>query len=193
MRRWCHPPWKASVERKLCFSFSIAVGQGLDFKNRKSRRSIKRRPGQDRVRAMAGNEDQYFSITARRNRSATVSQLSRDLHAATVNRVSRVTVSRQLHEKGLFARRPAVCVPLTSAPRWVCLAWCRGHRLWIKNQCGTVLFTNDSWFRLTTDSTYIHLERTTKPLPVQISSIISCGSCIAVRRDSNSYISLVIY
>ncbi|GFV91416.1 HTH_Tnp_Tc3_2 domain-containing protein [Trichonephila clavipes] len=65
-----------------------------------------------------------------RNTGATASQLSRHLFAATGTRVSRVTASKRLHERGLFARRPAVCVPLMSTNRRVHLAWCRQHRDW---------------------------------------------------------------
>ncbi|GBL92896.1 hypothetical protein AVEN_54558-1 [Araneus ventricosus] len=86
--------------------------------------SIERKPGQGRPRATTATEDRYLSIIARCNRGATASQLSRDLYAATGTRVSRVTVSKRLHETGLFARRPAVCVPLTSTNRRVRLAWC---------------------------------------------------------------------
>ncbi|GBM04249.1 hypothetical protein AVEN_41057-1 [Araneus ventricosus] len=82
--------------------------------------SIERKPGQGRPRAT--KEDRYLSIIARRNRGATASQLSRDLYATTGTRVSRATVSKRLHETGLFARRPAVCVPLTSTNRRVRLA-----------------------------------------------------------------------
>ncbi|GBM74208.1 hypothetical protein AVEN_203408-1 [Araneus ventricosus] len=90
--------------------------------------SIERKPGQGRPRATTATEDRYLSIIARRNRGATASQLSRDLYAATGTHVSRVTVSKRLHETGLFARRPAVCVPLTSMNRRVRLARYREHR-----------------------------------------------------------------
>ncbi|GBN39098.1 hypothetical protein AVEN_161009-1 [Araneus ventricosus] len=75
-------------------------------------------------------EDRYLSNIARRNRGATASHLSRDLYAATGTSASRVTVSKRFHETGLFARRPAVCVPLTSTNQRVHLAWCREHRDW---------------------------------------------------------------
>ncbi|GBN94781.1 hypothetical protein AVEN_93359-1, partial [Araneus ventricosus] len=88
----------------------------------------------------------------RRNRGATASQLSRDLYAATGTRVSRVTVSKRLHETGLFARRPAVCVPLTSTNRRIRLVWCREHRDWSMDQWTTVLFTDESRFSLNTYS-----------------------------------------
>ncbi|GBL90615.1 hypothetical protein AVEN_219291-1 [Araneus ventricosus] len=71
--------------------------------------SIEKKPVQGRPRATTATEDRYLSIIARRNRGAAAYQLSRDLYAATETRVSRVTVSKRLHETGLFARRPAVC------------------------------------------------------------------------------------
>ncbi|GBM00746.1 hypothetical protein AVEN_150913-1 [Araneus ventricosus] len=114
--------------------------------------SIERKPGQGHPRATTATEDRYLSIIARLNRGATASQLSRDLYAATGTRVSRVTVSKRLHETGLFARRPAVCVPLTSANRRVRLAWCREHRDWSMDQWAIVLFTDESRFSLNTDS-----------------------------------------
>ncbi|GBO26770.1 hypothetical protein AVEN_248977-1 [Araneus ventricosus] len=53
----------------------------------------------------------YLSIIARRKRGATASQLSRDLYAATRTRVYKGDCfQKRLHETGLFARRPKVCV-----------------------------------------------------------------------------------
>ncbi|GBM45040.1 Transposable element Tc1 transposase [Araneus ventricosus] len=120
--------------------------------------SIERKPEQGRPRATTATEDRYLSIIARRNRGATASQLTRDLYAATGTRISRVTVSKRLHETRLFARRPAVCVPLTSTNRRVRLAWCKEHRYWSMDQWATVLFTEESRFSLNT-------ERTRDPLP----------------------------
>ncbi|GBN90069.1 hypothetical protein AVEN_160514-1 [Araneus ventricosus] len=100
--------------------------------------------GQGRSRVTTATEDRYWSIIARRNRGATASQLSRDLYAATGTRVSRVTVSKRLHGAGFFARRLAVCVPLTSTNRRVRLARCREHRDWSTDQWPTVLFTDES-------------------------------------------------
>ncbi|GBM14601.1 Transposable element Tcb2 transposase [Araneus ventricosus] len=112
---------------------------------------IKRKLGKGRPKAPTATEDRYLSIIARRNRGATASQLSRDLYAASGTRVSRVTVSKRLHETGLFARRPAVCVALNSTNRRVRLAWCREHRDWSIDQWATVLFTDESRFSLNTD------------------------------------------
>ncbi|GFT07755.1 transposable element Tcb2 transposase [Trichonephila clavipes] len=93
-------------------------------------RSFKRKPGQGRPRETTAREDRHLSIIARRNRErgVTASQLSRYLYATTGSRVSRVTVSKRLHERGLFARRPSVCIPLTSMNRRVHLTWCKPHR-----------------------------------------------------------------
>ncbi|GFX08392.1 HTH_Tnp_Tc3_2 domain-containing protein [Trichonephila clavipes] len=89
---------------------------------------IKRKAGQGRPRATTAKKDCHLSIIVRCNRGATASQLSLYLYAATGSRVSRVTVSKRLHKKWMFARRPAVCVPLTTMNRRVRLAWCRQHR-----------------------------------------------------------------
>ncbi|GBM11017.1 Transposable element Tcb2 transposase [Araneus ventricosus] len=139
--------------------------------------SIERNPGQGRPRATTATEDRYLTIIARRNRGAAASQLSRDLYAATGTRVSRVTVSKRLHETGLFARRPAVCVPLTSTNRRVRLAWCREHRDWSMDQRATVLFIDESRFSLNTDSrrTFIWREPGTRYLPYYVREIDHYG------------------
>ncbi|GBN82143.1 Transposable element Tcb2 transposase [Araneus ventricosus] len=139
--------------------------------------SIEKKHGKGRPRATTATEDRYLSIIARRNRGATASQLSRDLYAATGTRVSRVTVSKRLHETGLFARRPAVCVPLTSTNRRVCLEWCREHRDWSMDQWATVLFTDESRFSLNTDShrTFIWREPGTRYLPSNVREIDHYG------------------
>ncbi|GBL86293.1 Transposable element Tcb2 transposase [Araneus ventricosus] len=128
---------------------------------------IERKPGQGRPRATTATEDRYLSIISRRNRGDATSQLSRDLYAATGTHVSRVTVSKRLHETGLFARRPGVCVPLTSSNRRVRLAWCREHIDWSMDQWETVLSTDESRFSLNTDSqrTFIWREPGTRYLP----------------------------
>lgn len=129
--------------------------------------SISRRPGQGRPRSTTTNEERYLALSARRHRTATASQLSRELYAATGTRVSRSTVARRLHERGLYARRPAVCVPLTAAHKRARLAWCRQHEPWTRLQWSTVLFTDESRFSLDTDSrrTFIWREPGTRYHP----------------------------
>lgn len=137
--------------------------------------SIKRKPGQGRPRATTARDDRYLAVLARRHRGATASQLSRDLSAATGTRISRVTVSKRLNERGLFARRPAVCVPLSSTHRRDRLAWCRQHSDWSREQWATVLFTDESRFSLNTDSrrTFIWREPGTRYVPCNVREINS--------------------
>ncbi|GBO20914.1 hypothetical protein AVEN_176680-1 [Araneus ventricosus] len=135
--------------------------------------SIERKPGQGHPRAATATEDRYLSIIARRNKGATASQLSRDLYAATGTRVSRVTVSKRLHETGLFARRPSVCVPVTSTNRRVRLAWCREPRDWSMGQLATVIFTDESRISLNTNyrCMFIWREPGTRYLPSNVREI----------------------
>ncbi|GBM97617.1 hypothetical protein AVEN_165875-1 [Araneus ventricosus] len=142
---------QSQVQISIEFNLTPSVVCNL-WKQFQDTGSIKRKAVQGRPRATTATEDRYLSIIARRNRGATASQLSCDLFAATGTRVSRVAVSKRLHEIGLFARRPAVCVLLTSTNRRVRLAWCREHRDWSMDQWVTVLFTDESRFRLNTDS-----------------------------------------
>ncbi|GFU35881.1 transposable element Tcb1 transposase [Trichonephila clavipes] len=65
-------------------------------------------------RVTTPNEDRYLAVTAKRNRRSTVSDQSRQLSSATGTTVSRQTVYRRLGHIGLYARRPARCVPLTA-------------------------------------------------------------------------------
>ncbi|GFT67023.1 HTH_Tnp_Tc3_2 domain-containing protein [Trichonephila clavipes] len=90
--------------------------------------SNERKPGQGRPRGTTAREDRHLSIIATRNRGATASQLSCYFYTATGTRVSRVTVSKRLLERRLLARKPTVCVPLTTTNRRVRLAWCIQHR-----------------------------------------------------------------
>ncbi|GBO12557.1 hypothetical protein AVEN_206075-1 [Araneus ventricosus] len=120
----------------ICRKFNLTPSVVCNlWKQFKDTGSIERKPGQGHPRATT-DTDPYLSFIARRNRGATASQLSRDLYAATGTRVLRVTVSKRLHETGLFTRRPAVCVPLTSTNRRVRLAWCREHKIgvWINGR-----------------------------------------------------------
>ncbi|GFX84454.1 transposable element Tcb2 transposase [Trichonephila clavipes] len=71
-----------------------------------------------RLRVTTPNEDRYIyiylTVTAKRNRRSTASDLSRQLSSATGTTVLRQTVYRRLGHIGLYARRPVRCVPLTA-------------------------------------------------------------------------------
>ncbi|GFS89582.1 transposable element Tcb2 transposase [Trichonephila clavipes] len=76
-----------------------------------------RRQGQDRRRATTPNEDRYLVLTARRHRNMNTTLLQQHLLSATGTTVSTQTVRNRLHGVGLYARRPMVCVKLTSRHR----------------------------------------------------------------------------
>ena len=66
--------------------------------------------------------------------------------------VSTSTVRRRLQQSGLFARRPAICVPLKSRHRRERLKWTCQHVHWTHDQWRAVLFTDESRFSLQSDS-----------------------------------------
>ena len=76
-----------------------------------------RRPGQGRRRATTPNEDRYLLLTARRHRNMNATLLQQHIRSATGTTVSTLTVRNWLHGVGLYARRPMVCVRLTSRHR----------------------------------------------------------------------------
>ncbi|GBN85502.1 hypothetical protein AVEN_207436-1 [Araneus ventricosus] len=66
--------------------------------------------------------------------------------------MSRQTVSRRLHEGGLFARRPVVCVTLSPAHVRARLHWAHEHCSWTPEQRSQVLFMDESRFNIQNDS-----------------------------------------
>ncbi|GFV09978.1 HTH_Tnp_Tc3_2 domain-containing protein [Trichonephila clavipes] len=57
-------------------------------------------------------EDRFLALSARRRRTTTVPQLVADHFQASGRRISATTVRNRLHNAGLYARRPVVCVRL---------------------------------------------------------------------------------
>ncbi|GFW70586.1 transposable element Tcb2 transposase [Trichonephila clavipes] len=96
---------RASItETATCLNSSQAVSKL--WKQFQNDGTVIRRPGQGRKRMTTASEDRYLALTARRNRKATARQLSSELAAATG--------AKRLNEKGLYARKPRVCVLLSS-------------------------------------------------------------------------------
>ncbi|GFW29604.1 transposable element Tcb2 transposase [Trichonephila clavipes] len=79
--------------------------------------SAGQRPGQGRRRATTPNEDHFLVLTARRHRNMNATLLQQHLRSATGTTVSTQTVRNRLHGVSLYARRPLVCVRLTSRHR----------------------------------------------------------------------------
>ncbi|GFW56826.1 transposable element Tcb1 transposase [Trichonephila clavipes] len=105
-----------------------------------------------RPRVTMPNEDRYLAVTAKRNRQSAASDMSRQLSSATGTTVSRQTTYRRLGHIGLYARRPVRCVPLTAAHCRLRLTWSREHVLWTPQQWSCVMFSEESWFSLKSDS-----------------------------------------
>ncbi|GFV22091.1 HTH_Tnp_Tc3_2 domain-containing protein [Trichonephila clavipes] len=59
---------------------------------------------------------------------------------------------RRLGHIGLYAGRPVRCVPLTVTHCHLRLTWSREHALWTPQQWSCVMFSDESWFSLQSDS-----------------------------------------
>ncbi|GFY15057.1 transposable element Tcb2 transposase [Trichonephila clavipes] len=108
--------------------------------------SAGRRPGQGRRRATTPNEYRYLVLTARRHRNMNATLLQQHLRSATGTRVSTKTVRNRLHGLGLYARRPMVCVRLTSRHLRDRREWATEHVNWRRNEWSNVLFSDESRF-----------------------------------------------
>ncbi|GFU66904.1 uncharacterized protein TNCV_895401 [Trichonephila clavipes] len=114
--------------------------------------NVRRQPGAVRTRTTTSTDDRYIQLTARRNRTENATQLQRQLLFATGRRVSSQTVRNRLHEGGLYARRPMVCIPLTPRHRAARRRWAAEHRDWEQHDWSQVLFTDESRFSLECDT-----------------------------------------
>ncbi|GFY20975.1 transposable element Tcb1 transposase [Trichonephila clavipes] len=103
-------------------------------------------------RVTTPNEGRYLSVTAKRNRQNTASDLSRQLSSVNGTAVSRQTVYRRLGHIGLYARRPVRSVPLTATHCRLRLNWSRERALWTPQQWSCVMFSDESRFSLQSDS-----------------------------------------
>ncbi|GFX44377.1 transposable element Tcb2 transposase [Trichonephila clavipes] len=114
--------------------------------------NVRRQPGAGRPRATTSTDDRYIQLTARRNRSENATQLQRQLLLATGRRLSSQTVRNRLHEGGLYARRPMVCIPLTPRHHAARRRWAAEHRDREQHDWSQVLFTDESRFSLECDT-----------------------------------------
>ncbi|GBO12620.1 hypothetical protein AVEN_7137-1 [Araneus ventricosus] len=112
--------------------------------------SRRRQSGRRRITTTA--EDRYLLQCSKRRRTLTVQQLASQLSVAAGRPISRQTMSRKLHEGGLFVRRPVVCVTLSPAHARARLHWAREHSNWTPEQWRHVLFTDESRFNIQNDS-----------------------------------------
>ncbi|GFX91087.1 transposable element Tcb2 transposase [Trichonephila clavipes] len=98
-------------------------------------------------------------LTARRHRNMNATLLQQHLRSATGTTVSTQTVRNRLHGVGLYARRPMVCVRLTSRHRRDCREWATEHVNWRRNEWSNVLFSDESRFSIHPDDMRIFIWR----------------------------------
>ncbi|GFU35153.1 HTH_Tnp_Tc3_2 domain-containing protein [Trichonephila clavipes] len=153
--RWRAVGWmemgllQADAARRLNVSRSVVQRlwdqyQSEDF--------VSRRPVPGRPRATTPAEDRFLALSARRRRTTTVPQLIADHFQASGRRISATTVRNRLHNAGLYAKRPVVCVPLNGRQRRNRLCWAREHVSWTQQQWASVVFTDESRFTMESDS-----------------------------------------
>ncbi|GFU61729.1 transposable element Tcb2 transposase [Trichonephila clavipes] len=97
--------------------------------------SVSRRPVPGRPRATTPAEELF-----RHEGEETVPQLVADHFQVSGRRISATTVRNRLHNAGLYARRPVVCVPLNGRQRRNRLCWAREHVSWTQQQWASVLY-----------------------------------------------------
>ncbi|GFU48285.1 transposable element Tcb2 transposase [Trichonephila clavipes] len=139
--------------------------------------SAGRRPGQGRRRATMPNEDRYLVLTARRHRNMNATLLQQHLRSATGTTVSTQNVRNRLHGVGLYARRPMVCVRLTSRHRCDRREWAAEHVNWRRNEWSNVLFSDESRFSVHPDNRRIFIwrDRGSRNTPALVHKSVSFG------------------
>ncbi|GFU86436.1 transposable element Tcb2 transposase [Trichonephila clavipes] len=140
--------------------------------------SAGRRPGQGRIWATTPNEDRYLVLTARRHRNKNAIHLQQHLRSAIGTTVSTQTVRNRTHGVGLYARRPMVCVRLTSRHRRDRREWATEHVNWRRNERSNVLFSKESRFSVHPNyrRIFIWRERGSKNTPAIVHESVRFGS-----------------
>ncbi|GFT04474.1 transposable element Tcb2 transposase [Trichonephila clavipes] len=121
--------------------------------------TVVRKVGGGRPRKTTAGDDRYIILQAKRSRRQSASVIAQQLSTATGRQVSRFTVARRLHKRGLFARRPERSLPLKVGHRRHRLQWRREHKNWTTDQWSRVLFTDESRFSTRSDSHHILILR----------------------------------
>ncbi|GFV83949.1 transposable element Tcb2 transposase [Trichonephila clavipes] len=143
---------QTEVFRILNVDQSVISRLGHRFQRRGD---VTRQPISGRPRGTTPRQDRYLVIRARRQRGSTARALSSALTVATGIRISRQTVYRRLNHAGLYARGPAVCIPLTSAHKCTRLNWSLKHQHWSGGEWANVMFSDESRFSLSSDSQWV--------------------------------------
>ncbi|GFX88576.1 transposable element Tcb2 transposase [Trichonephila clavipes] len=155
--------WKVrrgpNSSRSSASYWSVTKGDFRDLEPFVETESAGRRPGQGRRRETTPNEDRYLVLTARRHRNMKATHLQQHLRSATGTTVSTQTVRNRLHGVSLYARKPMLCVRLTSRHRRDCREWATEHVNWRRNEWSNVLFSDESRFSVHSDNRRIFIWR----------------------------------
>ena len=106
------------------------------------------RPRAPRPRVTTPQQDRYIRLRYLRDRFLPATVTAAQTPGRHNRRISDQTVRNRLREHGLQARRPYRCLPLTAARRRVRLDWARQHLNWNAIRWNSVLFTDESRFKL---------------------------------------------
>ncbi|GFV77950.1 transposable element Tcb2 transposase [Trichonephila clavipes] len=103
--------------------------------------------------------------------------LQQHLCSATGTTVSTQTARNQLNGVGLYARRPMVCVRLTSRHRHDRREWATEHVNWRRNEWSNVLFSDESRFSVNSDNRRIFIwwDRGSRNNPAFMHESVRCG------------------
>ncbi|GFV20828.1 transposable element Tcb2 transposase [Trichonephila clavipes] len=85
-------------------------------------------------------------------RYPTTSIRSTKSHNPSARPISGNKCATRLTYAGLYARRSAVCIPLTSAHKRASLNWSLKHQHWSVGEWANVMFSDESRFSLSSDS-----------------------------------------
>ncbi|GFV31523.1 HTH_Tnp_Tc3_2 domain-containing protein [Trichonephila clavipes] len=141
---------QADAARRLNVSRSVVQRLWDQYQ---SEDSVSRRPVPGRPRATTPAEDRFSSSFGTKGEEPLLCRSSfADHFQASGRRISATTVRNRLHNAGLYARRPVVCVPLNGRQRRNRLCWAREHVSWTQQQWASVLFTDESRFTMESDS-----------------------------------------
>ncbi|GFX24658.1 transposable element Tcb2 transposase [Trichonephila clavipes] len=103
--------------------------------------------------------------------------LQQHLRSVSGTTVSTQTVRNRLHGVGLYARRPMVCVRLTSRHRCDRSEWATEHVNWRRNGWSNVLFSDESRFSVHPDirRIFIWRDRGSKSNPAFVHESVRFG------------------
>ena len=111
--------------------------------------SMSKRPVSGRPRITTPAENRFLALSARRRRTIAVPQLVADHFVASGRRISAATVRRRLHNAGMYARQPFVCVPLNRRHRSARVRCTREHVFCTRQQRDSfvsILFTKNGLY-----------------------------------------------